>query len=116
MRSFSALIVLAVALAGLSLLTCDALKLIDVTLDITGSPLAVFTGYYKTTTTGQSQIQGSPPKSYTFSARKGVDTVQVQLVCVGTGELKAKLTADGVARDSGTISTVGALTLTWIPQ
>ncbi|HTW90673.1 MAG TPA: hypothetical protein VMH22_03095 [bacterium] len=105
----------AVALAGLSLMTCNALKTIQVTLDIKGQSTAYFTGFYETTTDGQSAIAGSPPKSYTFSARQQLDVVAAQIVYAGTGDLIAKLVSGGVTRDSGTINTVGTLALHWTP-
>jgi hypothetical protein len=116
MRRLSALIVLAVALAGFSLMTCDSLKTIEVTLEISGGSLAVFTGFYETTTNGQAQISGSPPKSYTFNARKSYDIVAAQLVYAGVGDLTAKLVSGGITRDSATINTVGTLTLNWTPK
>jgi|WetSurMetagenome_2_1015567.scaffolds.fasta_scaffold621055_2 hypothetical protein len=114
MRRLSALMPLAVALAGFSLTSCNALKTADVTIEITGNPLAVFTGYYETTTNGQSQISGSPPKSYAFEARKQYDIVAVQLVYAGVGDLTAKLVSGGVTRDSATINTLGTITLEWV--
>jgi hypothetical protein len=116
MRKLSAMTVLAVILAGLVLTTCDALKTIEVTLDITGSNLAVFTGFYETTTNGQKSISGSPPKSYTFEARKQADIVAAQLVYAGTGTLTAKLVSGGVTRDSESIGNIGAITLSWTPK
>jgi hypothetical protein len=112
----SAFVVIAVVLTGLLLTACDTLKTTDVTLDISGSTLAYFTGFYETTTNGQSQISGSPPKSYTFQARKQYDIVAVQLVYAGVGDLVAKLVSDGVTRDSSSISTVGTLSLNWTPK
>ncbi len=114
MRRLSALIPLVVALTGFSLMTCNALKTADVTLEITGSSLAIFTGYYETTTNGQTQISGSPPKSYTFEARKQYDIVAAQLAYAGVGELTAKLVSGGVTRDSDAISTVGTISLNWV--
>jgi len=116
MLRVSAMTVLAVILAGFVLTTCDTLKTVDVTLDITGNSLAVFTGFYETTTNGQQQISGSPPKSYVFQARKQYDIVAVQLVYAGTGSLTAKLISGGVTRDSDSISTVGVITLNWTPK
>jgi hypothetical protein len=116
MPKISAMTVLAVVLAGFVLTTCDTLKTIEVTLDITGSSLAYFTGFYETTTNGQKQISGSPPKSYTFEARKQNDIVAAQLVYAGTGSLTAKLVSSGVTRDSESIGTVGAITLSWTPK
>jgi len=116
MPRISAMTVLVVVLAGFVLTTCDSLKTIEVTLDITGSSLAYFTGFYETTTNGQEQISGSPPKSYTFEARKQNDIVAVQLVYAGTGTLTAKLVSGGVTRDSESIGTVGAITLNWTPK
>jgi hypothetical protein len=116
MRLTTGALVLALAFASLGLMACDSLKTIDVTLDISGNPLAVFTGFYETTTNGQASISGTPPKSYTFNARKSFDIVAVQLVYAGAGDLTAKLVSGGVTRDSGTISTVGTLTLHWEPK
>ena len=116
MRRLSALTMLAVILAGFSLMACDTLKTIDVTLEITGNPLAVFTGFYETTTHGQASISGSPPKSYAFQARKQYDIIAVQLVYAGAGDLTAKLVSGGVTRAEGTISTIGTLTLHWEPK
>ena len=107
---------LVVILAAFCLTTCDSLKTIDVTLDITGSSLAYFTGFYETTTNGKASISGSPPQSYTFQARKQYDIIAVQLAYAGAGELKAKLVSGGVTRDSGTINTVGTLSLDWTPK
>jgi len=95
--------------------TVKVSRAVDVTLDISGSSLAVFTGFYETTTNGQTQISGSPPKSYTFQARKQYDVVAVQLAYAGTGDLTAKLVSGGITRDSATISSVGTLTLNWTP-
>jgi len=116
MPKISAMAVLAVVLAGFVLTTCDTLKTVDVTLDIRGSTLALFTGSYETTTNGITPISGSPPKSYTFKARKQYDIVAVQLAYAGSGELIAKLVSDGVTRDSGSINTVGTLALHWTPK
>jgi hypothetical protein len=116
MRRTSALVMLAAVLVGLSLTTCDALKTIEVTLDISGNPLAGFTGFYETTTHGQQSISGSPPKSYTFEARKQYDIVAAQLAYAGVGDLTAKLVSGGVTRDSETISTIGTISLTWTPK
>ena len=116
MRRLYTLTMLVAVLAGLSLMTCNTLKTVDVTLDISGSPLAVFTGFYETTTNGQAQISGSPPKSITFQARKQYDIIAVQLLYAGVGDLTAKLVSDGVTRDSATINTVGTLSLNWTPK
>ncbi len=116
MRRLSVLTMLALALAGLSLIECNSLKTLEVTLDISGSSLAYFTGFYETTTNGQKQISGSPPKSYTFEARQQYDVVAAQLVYAGTGTLTAKLVSGGITRDSSTISKVGAITLSWTPK
>ncbi len=116
MPKISAMTVLAVILAGFVLTSCDTLKTVEVTLDITGSSLAYFTGFYETTTNGQKQISGSPPKSYTFEARKQNDIVAAQLVYAGAGNLTAKLVSGGVTRDSESIGTIGAITLSWIPK
>ena len=116
MRLTTAALVLTLAVASLSLLSCDSLKTIEVTLDISGNSLAVFTGFYETTTNGQKQISGSPPKSYTFEARKQYDIVAAQLAYAGSGELTAKLVSGGITRDSASINTIGTLTLTWTPK
>jgi len=117
MRRLSVLITLAVALAGFSLMACDALKTVDVTLDITGSSLSAFYGYYETTGTGQDTISGIVPKSYTFTARKSLDVVAVQIVRVGAGELSARIVTDGKTRDSAATSDViGTITLEWVAK
>jgi hypothetical protein len=116
MPKISPMTVLTAVLAAFVLTTCDTLKTIDVTLDVTGSSLAVFTGFYETTTNGQTQISGSPPKSYTFQARKQYDIIAAQLAYVGTGALTAKLVSGGVTRDSESISAAGVITLDWTPQ
>ena len=116
MPKISAMAVLAAILAGFVLTSCDTLKTVEVTLDITGSSLAYFTGFYETTTNGQKQISGSPPKSYTFEARKQNDFVAAQLVYAGAGALTAKLVSGGVTRDSESIGTVGVITLNWTPK
>jgi hypothetical protein len=116
MPKISAMAVLAVILAGFVLTTCDTLKTVDVTLDITGSSLAYFTGFYETTTNGQQLIEGSPPKSYVFQARKQYDIVAAQLAYAGAGSMTAKLVSGGVTRDSESISTVGVITLDWTPK
>jgi hypothetical protein len=116
MSRVSSIIVLAGALAGVGMMACNALQTTQVTLDIRGSSLAVFTGSYETTTNGITPISGSPPKSYTFEARKQYDIVEVQLAYAGSGELVAKLVSDGVTRDSGSINTVGTLALHWTPK
>lgn len=115
MRKVSSLIVLAAILAALSMMTCNALQKIEVTLDIKGPPTAEFAGSYETTTNGITTISGSPPKSYTFEARQSYDVVDVQLTYAGVGDLTATLVSGGVTRDSGTINTVGTLTLHWTP-
>jgi len=115
MRKVSSLIVLAAILAGFCLMTCNSLQTIQVTLDIKGNKLAGFAGSYETTTNGLTTISGSPPKSYTFEARKSYDVVEVQLGYLGSGELIAKLISDGVTRDSGSINTAGTLALHWTP-
>ena len=114
MRCTTGALVLALAFASLGLMSCDSLKTIEVTLDISGSSLAVFTGFYETTTNGQKSISGSPPKSYTFEARKQYDIVATQLLYAGVGDLTAKLVSGGVTRDSETINTVGTITLEWV--
>ena len=114
MLRISALTSLAVVLAGCILTACDTLKTAEVTLDISGSSLAYFTGFYETTTNGQKQISGSPPKSYTFEARKQYDIVAAQLAYAGVGDLTAKLVSGGITRDSATINTVGTITLQWV--
>jgi len=117
MRRLSVLITLAVALAGFSLMACDALKTVDVTLDITGSSLSAFYGYYETTGAGQDTISGIVPKSITFTARKSLDVVAAQIVRVGAGELSARIVADGKTRDSAATSDViGTITLEWVAK
>jgi hypothetical protein len=114
MRLTTGALALVLAFASLGLLSCDSLKTVDVTLEISGNSLAVFTGFYETTTNGQEQITGSPPKSYAFQARKQYDIVAVQLVYAGLGDLTAKLVSGGVTRDSATINTVGTITIQWV--
>ena len=116
MLRISAMTVLVVVLAGFVLTTCDTLKTAEVTLDVSGSSLAYFTGFYETTTSGQKSVSGSPPKSYTFEARKQNDIVAAQLAYAGTGDLTAKLVSGGVTRDSETIRTAGVITLGWTPK
>lgn len=116
MRLTNRILVLALAFSAFSLLSCDALKTVEVTLEITGSSLAAFTGFYQTTTNGQASIAGAPPKSYTFEARKKYDIVAAQLAYAGTGALTAKLVSGGVTRDSATINYVGVITLDWTPK
>lgn len=117
MHRLSASILLAVVLGSLSLMACDALKIVDVTLDITGDSLSYFTGYYETTGSDTTAISGTVPKSYTFQARKSLDAVAVQLVRVGVGQISARLVADGVTRDSAaTGGVVGVITLEWIAK
>ena len=80
-------------------------------------PLYGFAGFYETTGAGIDSIAGVTPKSYTFTARKSLDVVAVQLARVGTGELTAKLVSDGVTRDSAsTTALIGTLTLSWTPK
>ena len=103
--------------AGLLFLGCTALQNQEVTLDITGSSAAVFSGYYETTGEGRKEISGTVPKSYTFNARKKYDIVAAQIVRVGLGELTAKLVADGITRDSATTTDIiGTITLEWTPK
>jgi hypothetical protein len=117
MRLTSCALALVLAFASLGLLSCDSLKTIEVTLDISGSSLAVFTGFYETTTNGQKQISGSPPKSYMFEARKKNEFVAAQIARVGSGELTAKLVSGGVTRDSATTnSSIGTIHLEWTPK
>ncbi|MBN2465347.1 hypothetical protein JXD38_06960 [candidate division WOR-3 bacterium] len=117
MRKLSALVVLIVALACFSLMACDALRIVDVTLDITGDNLSYFTGYYETTGSDTTAISGTVPKSYTFQARKSLDVVAVQIVRVGVGQISARLIADGITRDSAATSdVVGVITLEWIAK
>lgn len=117
MRKVSAFIVLAMALAGFSLMACDALKIVDVTLDITGDNLSYFTGYYETTGSDTTAISGTVPKSYTFQARKSLDVVAAQIVRVGVGKISARIVADGVTRDSAaTDDLVGTIHLEWIAK
>ena len=114
MLRITAMTALALVLAGFALTTCDTLKTAEVTLGVSGSSLAYFTGFYETTTNGQKQISGSPPKSYTFEARKQNDIVIAELAYAGVGELTAKLVSGGVTRDSATINTVGTISLNWV--
>ena len=117
MRRLSALTMLAVVLAGFGLMACDALKTIDVTLDITGDNLSAFYGYYETTGAGQDTISGIVPKSYTFTARKSLDVVAAQIVRVGAGQLSARIVADGITRDSAaTTDVIGTVTLEWVAK
>ncbi|GEM_PF-949260 len=117
MRRFSTLALFFVALAGFSLMACDALKIVDVTLDITGDNLSYFTGYYETTGSDTTAISGTVPKSYTFQARKSLDVVAVQIVRVGVGQISARIVAGGVTRDSAATSdVVGVITLEWIAK
>ena len=117
MKLTTGVLVLTLTFAGLGLMSCDSLKTIEVTLDISGSSLAVFSGFYETTTNGQKQIQGSPPTSYTFEARKKNEIVAVQLARIGTGELTAKLVSGGVTRDSATTNgNIGTIHLEWVPK
>jgi hypothetical protein len=116
MRVTNRILMPALAFAAFSLFSCDAMQTIDVTLDVTGSSLAAFTGFYETTTNGQASIAGVPPKSYTFKARKKYDVVAAQIVYAGTGALTARLVSGGVTRDSSTISYVGTITLHWTPK
>jgi hypothetical protein len=109
-------IVALAATLGLCLFSCDALKKVDVTLDISGNTLQAFAGYYETTSVGEVQISGTVPKSYTFTARKAYDVVAAQIGRVGTGQLVAKLVSDGVTRDSAATSdVVGTISLHWTP-
>ena len=117
MRRVTAFTTLAVAMAGFSLMACDALKIVDVTLEITGSSLSAFYGYYETTGAGQDTISGIVPKSYTFAARKSLDVVAAQIARVGAGQLSARIVADGKTRDSAATSDViGTITLEWIAK
>ena len=117
MRLKPGVLALMLAFATLVPMSCDSLKTIEVTLDISGSPNAYFTGFYETTTNGQSAISGSPHKSYTFNARKSYDIVAAQIIRAGTGDLTAKLISDGIVRDSATTSSiVGTITLSWTPK
>ena len=59
-RVFS-IVVLAGALAGVGMTACNALQTTQVTLDIRGSSLAVFTGSYETTTNGIIRRISRPP-------------------------------------------------------
>jgi len=115
MRRLLVPVLFALALTGLSLMGCDAVKTMDVTLDITGSSLSAFTGYYETTGAGRVEISGTVPKSYTFTARKSLDVVAAQIARVGVGELSARIVADGTTRDSAaTSSIIGTITLEWV--
>jgi hypothetical protein len=117
MRKLTTFAALAVALTGFGLLACDALKIVDVTLDITGDNLSVFTGYYETTGSDTVKISGTVPKSYTFQARKSLDVVAAQIVRVGVGQISARIVADGVTRDSAATSdVVGVITLDWVAK
>jgi len=108
---------LIIACIGLLFLCCTALQTQDVTLEITGSSTALFTGYYETTSDGQKQISGTVPTSYTFQARKKYDVVAAQIARAGLGQLTAKLVSGGVARDSATTTDlVGTVHLTWTVQ
>jgi hypothetical protein len=103
------------ALLGICVMSCDALKTVDVTLDISGSSLSAFTGYYETTGADTVAISGTVPKSYTFQARKSLDIVAAQIVRVGTGQLVAKIVSDGVVRASdSTTDVIGVITLEWV--
>ncbi len=103
------------ALLGACLISCDALKIVDVTLDITGDSLSAFTGYYETTGTDTVAISGTVPKSYTFQARKSLDIVAAQIVRVGAGKLVARIVSDGIIRASDSTSDiVGTVTLEWV--
>ncbi len=103
------------ALLGTCLVSCDALKTVDVTLDISGSSFSAFTGYYETTGTDTVAISGTVPKSIIFQARKSLDIVAAQLVRVGAGQLVAKIVSDGITRDSAATSDViGTITLEWV--
>lgn len=94
---------------------CTALQNQEVTLEITGSSAALFSGYYETTGEGRKEISGTVPSSYTFNARKQYDVVAVQIARVGLGELTARLVAGGVTRDSATTTDlIGTITLEWV--
>jgi len=109
--------ILPVLCLGLLFVGCTALQNQEVTLDITGSSAALFTGYYETTGEGRKEISGTVPTSYTFNARKKYDVVAVQIARVGLGELTARLIADGATRDSATTTDlIGTITLEWIPR
>ncbi len=117
MRRLSVLALLVVALASFTLMACDALKIVDVTLDITGDDLSYFTGYYETTGSDTTAISGTVPKSYTFQARKSLDVVAAQIVRVGVGQVSARLVADGVTRDSAATSgVIGVIHLEWVAK
>jgi hypothetical protein len=117
MRLTTGILVASLASVSFSLLSCDALKIVDVTLDVAGNSLCLFTGYYETTTKGQTQITGYPPKSYTFEARKKYDVVAAQILRVGAGELTAKIVVDGTTRCSAATSgVIDTLKLTWVAK
>ena len=102
-------------LLGICLVSCDALKTVDVTLDISGDSLSAFTGYHETTGADTVAISGTVPKSYTFQARKSLDIVAAQVVRVGAGQLVAKIVSDGVIRAADSTSDViGVITLEWV--
>jgi len=89
----------------------------EVTLDITGSTGAFFNGYYETTTEGRTQISGTVPEWYTFSAHVGFDIVAAQMTRIGSGQIVAKLVADGVTRDSAATSDIiDTIVLEWVPE
>lgn len=109
--------ILIIVCSGLLFLGCTALQTQDVTLDITGSSAALFSGYYETTGEGQKQISGTVPASYEFQARKKYDVVAAQIARVGLGELTARLVSGGVTRDSATTTDlIGTVSLTWPVQ
>jgi len=117
MQRLRILTLLFVVLVGFSLMSCDALKIVDVTLDITGGSLSAFTGYYETTGAGRVEISGIVPKSYTFTARKSLDVVAAQVVRAGLGELSARIVADGTTRDSAaTSNAIDIITLEWVAK
>lgn len=102
-------------LLGACLVSCDTLKIVDVTLDITGNQVSAFTGYYWTTGTDTVAISGTVPKSYTFQARKSLDIVAAEIVRVGAGQLTAKIVSEGITRASDSTSDiVGTVTLEWV--
>lgn len=117
MRLTTGILVASLAFVSLNLLSCDALKTVEVTLDVAGESLCLFTGFYETTTNGKTQITGYPPRSYTFQARKKYDFVAAQILRVGAGELTAKIVADGTTRCSAaTSSAVDTINLTWVAK
>jgi hypothetical protein len=109
-------LLLPLAFVCLVLMSCDTLKIVDVKLEITGDNLAAFSGYYETTSKGRVSIQGVVPKTETFQARKKYDVVAAQIVSASTGQMTARLIADGVTRDSATVTGLNTILLEWTPK